>query len=93
MIDTQKKSKLRRFFSYFGPHRKLFAIDMVCAVTASAIDLAFPYISRLSMEKYLPNSMYRAFFTVMAIVVAAYVLRSFLYYVITVVGHRMGVLV
>jgi ATP-binding cassette subfamily B protein len=93
MTNTHKKSKLAVFFSYFRPHRKLFIIDMLCAVTASAIDLAFPYISRLSMEKYLPNNMYRAFFTVMAIVVAAYILRSVLYYVITVVGHRMGIYV
>ena len=63
MTNTHKKSKLGIFFSYFRPHRKLFAIDMACAVTASAIDLAFPYISRMSMEKYLPENMYRTFFT------------------------------
>ena len=93
MTNTHKKSKLGIFFSYFRPHRKLFAIDMACAVTASAIDLAFPYISRMSMEKYLPENMYRTFFTVMGIVVLAYVLRSVLYYIITVVGHRMGIYV
>jgi ATP-binding cassette subfamily B protein len=93
MTNTHKKSKLAIFFSYFRPHRKLFAIDMTCAIAASAIDLAFPYVSRLSMEKYLPQSMYRTFFTVMAIVVLAYILRSVLYYVITVVGHKMGIYV
>ena len=28
MTNTHKKSKLAIFFSYFRPHRKLFAIDM-----------------------------------------------------------------
>ena len=88
-----KKSSLFIFFSYFRPHRKLFAIDMTCAVTASAIDLAFPYVSRLAMTRYLPENQYRTFFIVMAIVLAAYVLRSVLYYLITVVGHRMGIFV
>lgn len=88
-----EKSSLLVFFSYFRPHRKLFAIDMACAVTASAIDLAFPYVSRLAMTRYLPENQYRTFFVVMAIVFAAYVLRSVLYYFITVVGHRMGIFV
>ena len=66
---------------------------MACAVTASVIDLAFPYVSRLAMTRYLPENQYRTFFVVMAIVFAAYVLRSVLYYLITVVGHRMGIFV
>lgn len=89
----KNKSDLSIFFSYFRPHRRLFAIDMACAVTASAIDLAFPYVSRLAMTRYLPENLFRTFFTVMAIVFIAYVLRSGLYYVITVVGHRMGIYV
>lgn len=93
MKSKKTKSDLGEFFSYFRPHKKLFAIDMACAVLASAIDLAFPYISRLSMQKYLPENMYRTFFTVMAIVLIAYVVRSLLYYVITVVGHKMGIFI
>ena len=30
---------LRTFLGYFGPHKKLFAIDMLCAVAAAGIDL------------------------------------------------------
>ncbi|MBO7405174.1 MAG: ABC transporter ATP-binding protein, partial [Clostridia bacterium] len=36
--------------------------------------------------------LYGAFFAVMAILILSYVLRSALYYVITVLGHKMGVL-
>ena len=32
--------------SYFKPHKKLFVLDMVCALTIALIDLAFPYLSR-----------------------------------------------
>ena len=84
---------LQVFLRYFRPHRGLFALDMLCAVAVAAIDLLFPFISRRCMQVYLPAGAYRTFFLVMAVVVAAYVLKSVLYYVITVVGHYMGVLV
>ena len=84
---------LKVFLRYFGPHRKLFAIDMLCAVVVALIDLLFPFVSRRCMQVYLPQEAYRTFFVVMAIVVAAYLLKSILYYVITKVGHYMGVLV
>ncbi len=79
--------------SYVAGHKKLFAIDMGCALLVSVIDLAFPYVSRISMNSLLPNRLFALFFTVMAIMVAAYVIKAALYYIITVVGHRMGVLI
>lgn len=84
---------IKIFMGYIARHKKLFFIDMLCAVVASIVDLVFPYVSRLSMNELLPQNLYRTFFVVMGIMVAAYVLKSVLYYVITVVGHRMGVLV
>ena len=87
------KSPLRIFIGYIAGQKKLFVIDMICAVLAAAIDLVFPFVSRTSMNTLLPNRMFTAFFTVMGIMVLAYVLKGVLYYVITVVGHRMGVLV
>ena len=81
------------FMSYVAGHKKLFAIDMGCALLVSVIDLAFPYVSRVSMNSLLPNRLFALFFTVMGIMVAAYVIKAALYYIITVVGHRMGVLI
>ena len=81
------------FMSYIAGHKKLFGIDMLCALLVALIDLIFPYISRYSMKVMLPNKLYATFFTVMAVMVLAYVLKAGLYYVITVIGHKMGVLV
>jgi len=75
------------------PHKALFATDMFCAVAVAAIDLIFPYVSKKSMELYLPNHLFKTFFIVMGIIIAAYILRSVFYYIITVFGHKMGVLV
>ena len=81
------------FISYIAGHKKLFAVDMLCALTVSIIDLVFPYVSRVSMNRLLPEKLFATFFVVMGIMVLAYFLKAVLYYVITVVGHRMGVLV
>lgn len=87
------RSLFRIFISYFGAHKKLFIIDMSCAFMVSMIDVAFPLISRFAMYDLLPGKLYRAFFTVMAIMAAAFVLRSVFYYVITYLGHRFGIYV
>ena len=81
----------RVFMSFFRPHMGLFILDMACAMTASVIDLVFPYVSRLSMTELLPNRLFETFFVVMAIMFAAYVVKGVMYYLITVLGHRMGV--
>ena len=83
---------LKVFMAYVFAHKGLFAIDMACALAVAVIDLAFPWVSREAMNTLLPQKLFSAFFAVMAILVAAYFLKSVLYYVITVVGHRMGVL-
>ena len=87
----QRGLLLRTFFHYFRPHRKLFLVDMLCALLVAAVDLAFPLISRWAMYELLPGRLFRTFFAVMAIVVAAFLLRSVFYYVITYWGHLFGV--
>ena len=88
---TQKPLKI--FMSCIAGHKKLFALDMSCALLVSVIDLVFPYVSRTSMNRLLPGKLFTLFFTVMALMVAAYLVKAGLYYIITVLGHRMGVLI
>ncbi len=89
--DYQKKGMISIFLSFFKPHRKLFALDMFCAFLVAAIDLAYPIISRKAMNDMLPNHAYKTFFVVMGVVVLAYILRSFLYYIICLWGHTFGI--
>ena len=91
--EFQQKSSLQIFLSYFKPHKKLFIMDLGCALMISVIDLAFPYISRWCMYELLPKSAYRTFFAVMAVVFAAFLLRALLTYVICYWGHTFGILV
>ncbi len=79
------------FLSYYKPHLGLFILDMCCALGIALVDLAFPWASREAMNKLLPQSLYAAFFTVMGLLLAAYALRSVMYFVVTYWGHMMGV--
>lgn len=89
--EFQNRSHFAIFLSYFKPHRKLFFLDMTCALMISLIDLAFPYVSRWCMYTLLPGHLYKVFWTVMAVVFAAYALRALMYYIITYWGHTFGV--
>ena len=93
MRKDYTRSKLAIFASYIKPHKKAFAIDMALSVGIALVDLIFPYVSRWSMRSLLPDGLYRAFFTVMAIMFVAYILRAVCQYFVTVIGHRMGTLV
>lgn len=90
-MDYDQKP-LKLFIKYMAKHKKLFFIDMLCVLIVCAIDIIFPYISKISLNILLPQKLYTAFFTVLGIMIAAYLLKGILYYIITVVGHRFGVL-
>ena len=89
--QMKQKSTLAVFASYYKPHLGLFVLDMVCALLIALVDLAFPYLSRYSMQRLLPEKLYTAFFVVVAILVGAYVLRSVFNYIVTYWGHLLGV--
>ena len=91
--DFHRQSILSIFISYFRPHLGLFLLDMVCALMIALIDLSFPFISRICLNTLIPQSRYGTFFLVIAGVLAAYLLRSGLQYVVTYWGHTFGVLV
>ena len=95
IVDRMKfqRSHVSIFLSYYKPHLHLFLLDMACALGIALIDLAFPYLSRLSMQELLPQNLFGAFFAVMGCLLAAYLLRAGMYYIVTYLGHMMGVLI
>lgn len=86
-----KRGYLPIFLSYYRPHLKLFLLDMMCALGIALVDLAFPYSSRIALNQLLPEKAYGAFFSVMAILLVAYALHAGMHYIVTYLGHMMGV--
>ena len=89
--DYQRKRPIVIFLSYFKRHRRLFLVDLLCAVLIAAIDLAFPLVTRTALYDLLPQGLYKTFFIIMASVLVFYLLRSFLQFIIAYYGHTFGI--
>ena len=54
---------LKKFISYYKPHRKLFAIDMCCSFVVAVCDLFYPIIAKNIINDYVPNQNLRLLLT------------------------------
>ncbi len=82
---------IKKFASYYKPHRRLFFIDMVCALFISGIDLVFPIITKDMLNNYIPNKEMGMIIKVTLIMAILFVLRSAAQFVVDFWGHIMGV--
>lgn len=88
------KSLLKRFVTYYKPHRKLFILDMVCATTVAVIDLLFPMLTRLALNDFLPDvseKALRPFIIFIGALVILYVFRTAIQYIVDFYGHVLGI--
>ncbi|MDR0657049.1 MAG: ABC transporter ATP-binding protein/permease [Treponema sp.] len=84
------KPLLRIFASYYRPHWKLFAADMLCAFLIAASDLAFPMMTKYTIDKLLPGRLYAFFFVMAGLMVILYLCRMGFTYFVTYWGHTVG---
>lgn len=87
----KEKSALGVFISYYRRHIGLFILDMVCALGMALVDLAFPLATKYSLENLLPDDLYVIFFSLMGAILALYIIRGCLQYIVTYWGHTMGI--
>ena len=80
---------VKRFVSYYKPHRKLFAIDMACAFIVA--DLFYPIIAGNIIDDYVPNQNLRLLLTWSGVLLGIYLVKAVLNYVIQYWGHIVGV--
>jgi ATP-binding cassette subfamily B protein len=84
-------SPLRRFASYYRPHRRLFILDFGCAVLSGLLELAFPLAVRLFVDRLLPGHDW-TLITVCAVgLMALYLLNTALMAIVTYWGHVLGI--
>ena len=87
----KNKKILKRFISYYKPHRWLFFIDLVCAFIVSVIDLFFPVITRRIVQTIIPNGEISTFWIFIGVMVFMYIARTALRFVVEYWGHILGV--
>ncbi|WP_346896248.1 ABC transporter ATP-binding protein [Clostridium sp. UBA7503] len=82
---------LKRFISYYKPHKTLFIIDMICAFLVAAMDLVFPMFTNYLLKDAIPNKNLRIILIFTIILVLLYVVKLIANYIIDYWGHVMGV--
>ena len=82
---------IKRFISYYGPHKKLFALDMFCALIVAVAGLFYPTIARDIINDYAHRDELAPLFFWSAVLLAIYILKALCNYVVGYLGHVVGV--
>ena len=82
---------LKKFISYYKPHKKTFFLDMLASFFVSLIGIVYPIVTRTMLNDLIPERKYRLIIIFGVLLLALYALRMFLNYFIQYQGHMMGV--
>ncbi|MFA1819681.1 ABC transporter ATP-binding protein [Virgibacillus oceani] len=82
---------IRRFFSYYKPHHRLFIIDFTAAVIVAILELFFPVAVQWFIDELLPGDNWGLIVTVSILLLLVYIISTLLQYVVTYLGHKLGV--
>ncbi len=82
---------LKRFVSYYKPHKKMLALDMLAALLISVIGMVYPVVTNKMLNEYIPNKMYKVIVISGIVVLALYIIRMYLRYFVQYYGHIIGV--
>ena len=83
--------KIKRFFKYYKPHKKLFLIDLICSFTISVCNMFYPMIARTIMNDYVPNGNLRLLIVWAIVLAGIYALKGVLTFIVGHWGHVLGV--
>ncbi len=82
---------IKRFITYYKPHKRLFFIDMLCALIVALCDLIYPIIAKDIINVYVPNQQIRLLIIWAVVLLLIYIIKALLNYVIQYWGHIVGV--
>ena len=82
---------LKRFLSYYKPHKLTFALDMLASFTMSVIAIFYPIITREMLNELIPNQKYKEIVICGVGLLLIYLMRMGLSYFVQYQGHMMGV--
>ncbi|GEL78186.1 ABC transporter ATP-binding protein [Tenuibacillus multivorans] len=82
---------IRKFFSYYKPHKRLFMIDFFSAIIVAALELVFPIAVQRFVDDLLKSGNWDLIVTVSILLLAVYLLSTFLQYVVSYLGHKLGI--
>lgn len=81
----------KKFISYYKPHKKMFALDMLASLLISVIGLGYPMITNKMLNEWIKNKDIRLIVIFGCILLGIYIVRLFLRYFVQYYGHVIGV--
>lgn len=82
---------VKRFISYYKPHKKLFFLDILVAFLAAACDLVYPMMTRTLVNDSIPNKDIRMLIVFAITLIIIYLVKAACGYFMQYYGHVMGV--
>ena len=82
---------LKRFISYYKPHKLIFTLDMLASLVMAFIGIVYPMITRKMLNELIPDKNYRMIVISGIALLGIYLIRMLLNYFIQYYGHVMGV--
>ena len=82
---------LKRFISYYGPHKKMLALDLLASLLISLTGMVYPVVTNKMLNDYIPNKMYSTIIIAGLTVLTLYAVRMLLRYFVQYYGHLIGV--
>lgn len=82
---------LKRFLSYYKPHKLIFTLDMLAALLVALIGIVYPIMTRTMLNDLFPNREYKKIVLFGLGLLGIYLVRMLLNFFIQYYGHVMGV--
>lgn len=82
---------IKRFFSYYKPHKKLFTLDFSSAIVVALLELAFPLAVSWYIDELLPEGNWSSILSVGVGLLLLYGISTFLQYIVNFWGHKLGI--
>ena len=49
---------LKRFLSYYKPHKVMFTLDMLASLVVALLGMLYPVITRYMLNDFIPNKQF-----------------------------------
>ncbi|MEF3305465.1 ABC transporter ATP-binding protein [Paenibacillus sp. GYB003] len=82
---------IKRFFTYYKPHKRLFMLDFGSACVVAVLELAFPLAVQWFVDTLLPEGEWRTIALAGSALFALYVVSTGLQFVVGYWGHKLGI--
>ena len=82
---------LKKFLSYYKPHKGLFILDMICAVVVALCNLYYPTLAREIINKHSHGETYAPIIIGALLLLVIYVIKAVGTYIMGYYGHVVGV--